>query len=64
MHLHHLQDKENNQITFQELSSQIEDAHLVIIDENIKKVDLYFNKGGFITLHKDEYTITHSSASD
>lgn len=59
-HLHHYQENDK-ELIFDELVAQMDNAHIVIIDENVKKVEVDFNRNGFVTLLKDDYTISHST---
>jgi hypothetical protein len=49
----------DEKIIFSELASQIEDGVLKIIDENVKTLEVFFNKKGSITLEKNGYIINH-----
>lgn len=59
-HLDHYQENDK-ELIFDELVTQIDNAHIVIIDGNVNKVEVDFNRNGFVTLLKDDYTISHST---
>jgi hypothetical protein len=58
-HSHHYDE----QIIFREFENQIENGIVKIIDENVKSLEVYFNKNGSITLEKNGYIINHFTSN-